>query len=49
VARANALVILPEGEARYLPGDKLSFLFLDDDGGYACREVESPAPGVAGR
>jgi molybdopterin molybdotransferase len=35
VARANALVILPEGDHRYLPGDRLSFFFLDDEAGYA--------------
>lgn len=49
VARANALVILPEGEANYLPGDKLSFLFLDEDGGYSCRAVEGALRGLAER
>jgi molybdopterin molybdotransferase len=34
VARANALLILPEGERRYLPGDKATFFFLD--GAEAC-------------
>jgi molybdopterin molybdotransferase len=33
VARANALLVLGEGERRYLPGDRLPFWFLDEDMG----------------
>lgn len=33
VAMANALVVLPEGEHQYMPGDRLPFWFLDEDMG----------------
>jgi molybdopterin molybdotransferase len=33
VARANALLVLAEGERRYMPGDRIPFWFLDDDMG----------------
>lgn len=33
VARANALLVLSEGERRYMPGDRVPFWFLDEDMG----------------
>jgi molybdopterin molybdotransferase len=33
VARANALLVLGEGERRYMPGDRVPFWFLDEDMG----------------
>jgi molybdopterin molybdotransferase len=37
VARANAIAILPEGAHSYMPGDRVSFFFLDEGPGAGAR------------